>query len=95
MATTLTTSGSNSTVTIRYTATSQRVIDTLSSSAEYWHNLSGSEIAFADLTAAQKLEVVDAYVLRVIQDAAKTQHVLAAQAAATATAQGELPGKFM
>lgn len=95
MATTLTTSGSNSTVTIRYTATSQRVTDTLTAAAEYWHNLSGSEIAFADLTAAQKLEVVDAFILRVIQDAARTQHILAAQKTATDTAQGEIPGKFM
>lgn len=95
MTTTISTSGSNSTVTIRYTATSQRVIDTLSSAAEYWHKQSGSEIAFADLTQTQKLNVVDAYVLRVIQDAAKTQHILAAQTTATDTAQGEIPGKFM
>lgn len=95
MTTTLTTSGNNSTVTVKFTAASQRVIDTLTAAAEYWHNLSGSDVAFVDLTQAQKLAVVDAAILRFVQDAARTQHVIAAQAAATATAQGEIEGKFI
>lgn len=95
MATTLTTSGNNTTVTIAFTAQTQRVIDTLTAAAQYWHKLSGSEVDFTALTTAQKLAVVDAYILKVIQDAARTQHIIAAQEAAGITAAAEVPNKFI
>lgn len=95
MTTTLTTSGSNSTVTIAYTAPSQKVTDTLAAAAEYWHSLSGSETPFASLTNAQKLEVVDTYIRKMILEAASTQHIQVALKTAGNTAQGEIPGKFI
>ena len=79
-----------------YVAASQVVIDTATAAARYLHDLTGAEPAeFDALTDQQKLDIIDAHLLSVIQNLARTQYSLAAQRVAAETAAAEAVIKFI
>ena len=69
-----------STLIFAYTVDTQRILDTAEDAARYLHasGYGDQEIAFDDLTAKQRLEILDKYVKQVLIDAARTYHVNAA-----------------
>ena len=91
-----TVTGGKVSVAFTFTAASQVVIDTATAAAQYLHTLSGADPAtFATLTDQQKLDIIDAHLLTVIQNLARTQHSLAAQEAARLAAATEAQTKFI
>ncbi len=88
--------GGKISVAFTFVAPTQVVIDTATAAARYLHDLTGAEPAdFDTLTDQQKLDIIDAHLLRVIQNLARTQHSLAAQKAAAETAATESAIKFI
>ena len=91
-----TVTGGKIAVAFTFTAASQVVVDTATAAAQYLHTLSGADPAeFATLTDQQKLDIIDAHLLTVIQNLARTQHSLAAQEAARLAAATEAQTKFI
>ena len=91
-----TVTGGKVSVAFTYVAPTQVVVDTATAAAQYLYTLSGADQAeFATLTDQQKLDIIDAHLLTVIQNLARTQHSLAAQKAAIATADAEAATKFI
>ena len=91
-----TVTGGKVSVAFTFTAASQVVIDTATAAAQYLYTLSGADPAeFATLTDQQKLDIIDAHLLTVIQNLARTQHSLAAQEAARLAAATEAQTKFI
>ena len=91
-----TVTGGKIAVAFTFTAPTQVVVDTATAAAQYLHTLSGADPAeFATLTDQQKLDIIDAHLLTVIQNLARTQHSLAAQEAARQAADVEAQTKFI
>ena len=91
-----TVTGGKIAVAFTFTAPTQVVVDTATAAAQYLHTLSGADPAeFAALTDQQKLDIIDARLLTVIQNLARTQHSLAAQEAARLAAATEAQTKFI
>lgn len=99
MAINTTSSNGNTTVTITYTALTQKVTDTLTDCAHYlWDHGFGDHgvgVTFESLTNAQKLSLVDDYVKKVVVDSAKTYHSVSAQDTARSTAEVENSTRFI
>ena len=96
MTTTLSTNNGNRTVTIAYTANSEKVDTILANAAQELHNRGqgptdgeGAPIAWGALTNAQKLAMIDAHVKRVIVNLAHAGNVRIQENAAHVTAQAE------
>ena len=85
MASTITTSGANTTIAFSYTAPTATIQLIVGSAAEYlWDHGYGdhgidSSILFSSLTNAQKLSLVEEHIKRVVVDTANTQKSVKAQ----------------
>ena len=93
MAGTFTTAGGKTTVTFTQTAPTAKMQAIVEAAAHWWfdggmgnHGTTDAPILFTSLTNQQKLDIVDAYIKRIIIDAARAYNVQAAAQAASDTA---------
>ena len=92
--------GGKVSVAFTFVAPSQVIIDTATSAAKYLHAVNqalqqGQPVDFGTLTDQQKLDIIDAHLLAVIQSLARTQHSITAQDAAQLAAAIEAQTKFI
>lgn len=102
MAINKTVNGGNTTVTLSYTATTEKVDSTLTDAAKYLYDKTGGhgvELAedetVDDLTTAEIGAIIDNYVKTIILNAAKVYNSQKAQETARATAETEATTKYI
>ena len=85
------------TVTFAFTGPTERVNNTVTDAAQHlWTcGYAVDEVAFASLSANQKLAILEQHILRVIKDAARTQYVNAAGASARLAAANEVASRHL
>ena len=86
--------GGNTTIIFEYTAATQKIQNILLPAAKYFYNMSSVDapppIPFDSLTNQQKLDYIDKFVKRLINEASREQKMAEAIAAAAADADQNL-----
>ncbi len=94
MAGKFTVNGTNTTIAFEYTALTKKVQDVVGAAARHLYDLDSVDVPstapFDNLTNQQKLDLLDKYVRRLINDAARQANISAAIAAAAAAADADL-----